>query len=62
MQNNETLKELMKSMGVPQWKVAQVMGVHENTLGRLLRRPVNQQMETIIRGAIEAIGEQEGKA
>lgn len=43
MKNNNKIKELAKSNNVSYWMIADELGVHENTIGRLLRKPLDEE-------------------
>lgn len=43
-QNNEVIKDLMKKNKVPQWKLAKALNVCENTVGRALRSPLEEEL------------------
>ena len=45
MKNNEKIKALLWERRIPYWQIADVLNVHENTIGRLLRKPLTKDME-----------------
>ena len=52
MKANEDIRERMRSKEIPAWKIAKKMNVHENTIVRWLRVPLEsekkKQIEKII--------------
>ncbi len=57
--NNKTIKDEIRSSGIPQWKVADKVGVSEQTLIRWLRKEVSNEKESIILNAIRELKEVE---
>lgn len=47
-ESNKDIKEAIRNLHVPQWKVARAMGVSENTLNRWLRLPLEKNRRAII--------------
>ena len=47
-ESNKDIKEAIKRLHVPQWKVARALGVSENTLNRWLRLPLEKNRRAII--------------
>lgn len=52
---NAELRRYMYNNRVSQWKVAQVIGVHENTVIRWLRTPLTPKRHQKITQAVEQI-------
>ena len=52
MDNNERLKEIMYMHRIPQWKLAEALGISENTVYRYLR---SQMKEDVYKTYLEAI-------
>ena len=50
--DNNEIKRLLKYHGLPYWKVADVLGMHEITLCRKLRTPVDEELGKRIEEAI----------
>ena len=55
MKNNEKIKALLWERRIPYWQIADVLNVHENTIGRLLRRPLSRDNEEKILSAVDTI-------
>lgn len=48
MTKKEMLKNKLKAEGIPQWRLAKEVGVHENTLSRQLRyEPTDERFEEL---------------
>lgn len=56
--SNENKREIVRRLSceprIAYWRLAQAMGVHENTLAKMMREPDDQQTAAIMR-AIDAI-------
>ena len=52
---NQEIKELFKKNNVPQWKVADVLGVSEMTVIRWLRHELTPERKAAILDAIEKV-------
>ena len=50
---NSKLKEILKKNHLTQWELADILGVHENTLCRKLRRELSQEEQQKIIAIIE---------
>jgi predicted XRE-type DNA-binding protein len=55
MRPNLDLINLIRNSGFSQWKTAEKMGVHENTLCRMLRKELNEQEKARIVQALEQL-------
>lgn len=55
MNGNEEIKRYMKFRGVPQWSVAKMLGIHENTLSRRLRGELSAEQREAIYNAVDKI-------
>lgn len=44
MNNLTPIKSIIKESGVKQWQIAEAMGVHENTLIRMLRHEPSEDL------------------
>ena len=55
MKNNKKIKALLWERRIPYWQIADVLNVHENTIGRLLRRPLSRDNEEKILSAVDTI-------
>ena len=53
MKSNEVLKQKMRAEKVSLWRVAEVLGISEWTLGRWLRHEVDSDLENRINEAID---------
>ncbi len=60
MKANETIRKAARAAGIPLWKIADVLGVCEQTLIRWLRKPLDQKREKEIMDVISQM-EQEAK-
>ena len=60
MQNQE-IKKIAKDKRVPQWRIAQKIGVSEMTLTRWLRVDLTPEKRTLIINAIDEISKSEAK-
>lgn len=56
---NKSLKMLMRGNGLPYWRVAEEIGVCENTLIRWLRTEVSGEKRTLIEDAVHKLIAQE---
>lgn len=62
MSNNERLKEIMYQRRVPQWKLADKLGVGEMTVYRKLRSPMKDDLyETYLKAVEDIIKENESE-
>lgn len=43
MTRTETIKRKLRAEGVPQWRLAEAVGIHEQTLYRQLRQEITQE-------------------
>ena len=60
MTNNERLKEMMYRNRIPQWKLAEKLGVAELTTHRKLRVPMKEEVyETYLKAIEDIIKENE---
>lgn len=50
---NKDIRQAIKEAGLKHYQVAQTMGVHENTLVRLLRFELAEEKKSVILAAIE---------
>ena len=57
--NNEQIKQLIRKKRLRQWEIADVMNLREETLSRLLRKPLSLDVEERIKAAIEKIEQRE---
>ena len=55
MSELKPIKQILKENHLPYWKVAEVLGVHENTLIRRLRREPDEAMRQKILEAINQL-------
>jgi len=55
---NSEIKRKMKEAGVYQWEVAEEMGIHEVTLARLLRRPLDKENAERLTRAVDTVSRQ----
>ena len=53
--NNVEIKAEMKAAKIPYWKIADVLGVHENTIMRKLRHELTDSDRTLFERAIALI-------
>ena len=54
MENNEKLKKMLHEKKIPFWKVAEHLGLCENTIQRWLRVPLSEEREKqLIRAIFE---------
>ena len=60
--NNAEIKAEMKAAKIPYWKIADVLGVHENTIMRKLRHELTDSDRTRFESAIALIKAQEKTA
>lgn len=60
--NNVEIKNEMKAAKIPYWKIADVLGVHENTIMRKLRHELTDSDRTRFESAIALIKAQEKTA
>ena len=60
--NNVEIKAEMKAAKIPYWKIADVLGVHENTIMRKLRHELTDNDRTRFESAIALIKAQEKNA
>ena len=49
--------ERLKKFSIPYWELADEIGIHENTLSKMMRRPNEEQAERI-NAAIDSIVEE----
>lgn len=52
---NEELKSLLRSEKIFYWEIADVLGVHENTVLRKLRKELSESDKADFRAAVESI-------
>jgi len=55
---NEAIRRMARSAGIPLWKVAATLGVSEPTLTRWLRFPLSASKEKSIMEAITALSQE----
>lgn len=55
MRPNLDVINLIRDSGFPQWRAAEKMGIHENTLCRMLRKELNEQDKKRIFQALEQL-------
>lgn len=60
--NNVEIKAELKAAKIPYWKIADVLGVHENTIMRKLRHELTDSDKTRFESAIALIKAQEKTA
>ena len=53
--NNKELQMKMRMYNIPQWRVADKIGISESKLSRMLRKEVSEEMHRIIAEAIDEI-------
>lgn len=58
---NEDVRRHLYNNRITQWEVANVLGVHENTVLRWLRRPLTPEQRTRIDDAIATILKNRGE-
>ena len=61
MRNNETLRNAMKRNGFAVWQVADLLGVHENTVFRRLRHEMPEEEQQRIAALIEDSKKEKGR-
>lgn len=59
--NNE-VKRRLRIIGLPVWRLADKIGVSENTLGRWLRHPLSGERLARVEKALREVEAQQGKA
>lgn len=52
MKRNETIKKKLRAEGVPQWRLAEAVGVSDQTLYRQLRTEISEERFTELTLAI----------
>lgn len=52
-----SIVERLKKFSIPYWELAEEMGIHENTLSKMMRRP-NEEQSKRINAAIDSIIEE----
>ena len=57
--NNEQIKQLIRKKRLRQWEIADALNLREDTLSRLLRKPLSLDVEERIKAAIEKIEKRE---
>lgn len=60
--NNVEIKTELKAAKIPYWKIADILGVHENTIMRKLRHELTDSDRTRFESAIALIKAQEKTA
>lgn len=60
MPNNETVKRHAWKLRVPQWKIANEIGVSEITITRWLRQELTEERFRRLMAAVDKIAEAEG--
>ncbi|PFR94850.1 hypothetical protein [Priestia megaterium] len=55
MKRNQDIKNAIKNAGLSNWKVAESLGVHENTFYRMLRYELSQEYQEKIMKIIEGV-------
>ena len=58
-ENKALIVDRLKKFGIPYWALAEQMGVHENTLAKMMRRPNDEQAEAINQAIDEIINDRE---
>ena len=53
--NNIEIRAELKAAKIPYWKIADILGVHENTVMRKLRHELTDSEKTLFENAIERI-------
>ena len=56
--DNNEIKKILRANGLPQWKIADKIGIHEVTLCRMLRKPVTEEIAGRIEEAITELTKQ----
>ena len=52
---NEHVRQELRSNGIPLWRVADALHVHENTVIRMLRHELNDEQRQRVLNAIEKV-------
>lgn len=52
---NESIKSRLKTLKIPYWRIAEVLGVHENTILRHLRTEMTSEELSSFEKAIDEI-------
>ena len=55
---NEKLREQIKKMGIPHWKIAEKIGISEFTFCRWLRRDLSENLKSKVLQAIKELTEE----
>ena len=53
--NNVEIKDELKAAKIPYWKIADIFGVHENTIARKLRHELTDSDKTRFESAIALV-------
>lgn len=56
---NENIRKAARVANIPLWRIADAMGVGENTVYRWLRRPLDEEKEQRFMDAIEQLSKEE---
>lgn len=56
---NEKIRKAARVANIPLWRIADAMGVGENTVYRWLRRPLDEEKERRFMEAIEQLSKEE---
>ena len=58
---NDKIRRLAKGNGVPFWKICEEMNISEPTFTRLMRKPLEQDKESLIIEIIERLSQEKGE-
>lgn len=58
MKENSKVRNTARVANVPQWKIAEYLGISEPTITRWLRTPLSADKEKAVMEAIEAIAKE----
>lgn len=58
MKENSKVRNAARIANVPQWKIAEYLGISEPTITRWLRTPLSAEKEKAVMEAIEAIAKE----
>lgn len=58
--DNEKIKVMLKNNGIPYWKLADELGVSENTVMRMMRKPLSEDKATAVKAAVLSIKAKRG--
>ena len=53
--DNEKIKVTLKNNGIAYWRIADKLGISENTFGRMMRKPLSEDEAAAVEAAVVSI-------